>query len=46
VARFWANPDERTEANSKRIAHDHLNQLEAWEKQIRAGKTPDHEKWK
>ena len=46
VARFWANPNERTEANSERIARDHLNQLEAWKRQVRAGNVPDHEKWK
>lgn len=46
VARFWANPDERTEANSKRTAREHLNQLEAWKTQLRAGKIPDHTKWK
>lgn len=46
VASFWANPDERTEANTKRIAREHLNQLETWKRQIRAGKLPDHTKWK
>lgn len=45
VARFWANPNERTEANSKSIAREHLNQLEAWKRQVRAGKAPDHTKW-
>lgn len=46
VARFWANPDERTEPNSKRIASEHLKQLESWKKQLRAGEIPDHPKWR
>ena len=46
VARFWANPDERTETNSKRIANEHLKQLESWKKQLRAGEVPDHQKWR
>lgn len=46
VARFWANPDERTEANSKRIASEHLKQLESWKQQLRAGEVPDHPKWR
>ena len=46
VARFWANPDERTEANPKRIAREHLKQLEAWKKQIREGKVPTGPKWR
>ena len=46
VARFWANPDERTEPNSKRLASDNLKQLESWKEQLRAGKVPDHPKWR
>lgn len=46
VARFWANPDERTEPNSKRIASEHLKQLESWKEQLHAGKVPDHPKWR
>ena len=46
VARFWANPDERTEANSKRIASEHLKQLESWKEQLRAGKVPNDPKWR
>ncbi len=46
VARFWANPDERTEPNSKRLASEHLQQLESWKEQLRAGKVPDHPKWR
>jgi hypothetical protein len=46
VARFWANPDERAEANSKRIASEHLKQLDSWKQQLRAGKVPDHPKWR
>lgn len=46
VARFWANPDERTEAASKRVAREHLELLESWKKQVRAGKIPDHAKWR
>ncbi len=45
VARFWANPDERTEAASKRVAREHLVLLESWKTQVRAGKVPDHAKW-
>jgi hypothetical protein len=46
VARFWANPDDRTEPNSKSIASEHLKQLESWKEQLRAGKVPDHPKWR
>ncbi len=46
VARFWANPDERAEPNSKRIASEHLKQLESWKEQLRSGKIPDHPKWR
>ena len=46
VARFWANPDSRTEANSKNVASENLKQLESWKKQLRAGKVPDHRKWR
>ncbi len=46
VARFWANPDERTEANSKRVASENLKQLESWKTQLRTGKVPDHPKWR
>ncbi|VGO19901.1 hypothetical protein [Pontiella sulfatireligans] len=46
VARFWANPDERTEANSKCVANDHLKLLNAWKQELRAGKVPDHGTWK
>jgi len=46
VARFWANPDERTETNSKRIANEHLKQLQSWKKRLRAGEVPDHHKWR
>jgi hypothetical protein len=46
VARFWANPDDRTEPNSKSIASEHLKQLESWKEQLRAGMVPDHPKWR
>lgn len=46
VAKFWANPNERTEVNSKRIASEHLKQLESWKQQLRAGKMPDQPKWR
>ncbi|MGB0580939.1 MAG: hypothetical protein ACPGVU_14655 [Limisphaerales bacterium] len=46
VAAFWANPDERTSANSKRVARLHSDLLEAWKKQVSAGKIPDHVKWR
>ena len=46
VARFWANPDERTEANSKRIAREHLRQLEEWKEQVREGKVPAGNRWR
>lgn len=46
VARFWANPDEKIGANSKRVARMNLKQLESWKKQLRAGKVPDHPKWR
>lgn len=45
VERFWANPDMRTEANSKRIASKNLKQLKSWKKQLSAGEIPDHPKW-
>ena len=46
VARFWANPEERIQANSKRVASDHLKELESWKKELKAGQIPDHRKWK
>jgi hypothetical protein len=46
VARFWANPDDRTEPNSKSVARENLKQLESWKEQLRAGKVPDHPKWR
>jgi len=46
VARFWANPEERTEPNSKRLASENLKELESWKEQLRAGKVPDHPKWR
>ena len=46
VARFWANPEERTQDNSKRSANRHLKELESWRKQLKTGKVPDHQKWK
>lgn len=46
VARFWANPDERTEPNSKSIASENRKQLESWKEQLRTGKVPDHPKWR
>lgn len=46
VARFWANPDERTEGNSKRIASEHRKQLESWKQQLRSGEVPNHPKWR
>jgi hypothetical protein len=46
VARFWANPDERTEPNSKSVASENLKQLESWKEQLRAGKVPDDPRWR
>ena len=46
VARFWANPNERTEANSKRVASEHRKQLESWKQQLREGEVPNHPKWR
>ena len=46
VARFWANPDERSEPNAKRVASDHVVQLESWKGQLRAGKVPDDPRWR
>ena len=46
VARFWANPEERTQPSSKRLASENLKQLESWKEQLRAGKVPDHRNWR
>lgn len=46
VERFWGNPQERPEANSKAVAAANLADLEEWRKQIRAGKIPDDAQWK
>jgi hypothetical protein len=46
VARFWANPEQRTQPSSKRLASENLKQLESWKAQLRAGKVPDHRKWR
>jgi hypothetical protein len=45
VACFWANPD-ITKPKYKRLAYDHLELLESWKKELRAGKIPDHRKWR
>lgn len=46
VARFWANPEERTRDLSIRNAKEHRELLEAWKKELRAGNVPDHRKWR
>jgi hypothetical protein len=45
VARFWANPKTKKPAY-KQLAIDHQKLLEAWKKELRAGKVPDHRKWR
>lgn len=46
VTRFWANPDERSEANTKQVAAEHLNLIEAWKKDLDTGRIPGHRKWR
>lgn len=46
VKMFWANPNDRREANSKHVAGMHLQQLDSWRKQLQAGKVPDHPRWR
>jgi tetratricopeptide (TPR) repeat protein len=46
VKMFWANPNDRREANSKHVAGMHLQQLNSWRKQLQAGKVPDHPRWR
>ena len=46
VELFWANPDGSTGANSKRVAADHLKDLDSWRKQLKDGTVPDHRKWR
>jgi hypothetical protein len=46
VAVFWANPDAQTSDLGKRNAKDHQVLLESWKQELRAGKIPDHHKWK
>ena len=45
IAHFWANPDPRN-ANSQRVAADHLKELEGWRQEIRDGKIPNHRMWR
>lgn len=46
VARFWANPDEKTEANARSVASRRLRDLERWKGQLRAGEVPDSNQWR
>ena len=45
IAHFWAHPLPGN-ANSQRVAADHLKQLENWKETIRAGKIPEDAKWR
>jgi hypothetical protein len=45
VARFWANPETKKPAY-KQLAIENQKLLEAWKKELRAGKVPDHRKWR
>jgi len=45
IARFHGNPDPRN-ANSQRVAADHLKDLESWQQQIRDGKIPTDRQWR
>ena len=45
VAHFWANPDERAEANTKRVASKNLKQLNSWKEELHNEKIPDNPKW-
>lgn len=45
VAVFWANPDQRTNENSKKIARDHADQLLKWKQEVKEGKIPKGLQW-
>ena len=46
IGRFWANPADRKEANSKNVANHNLKLLESWKKQVGNGQVPEHPKWR
>jgi hypothetical protein len=46
IRRLWADPSKQPEANSRRVAEDHLKELDKWCQEIRDGKIPDDRKWR
>ena len=46
IRRLWADPGKQPEANSRRVAEDHLKELDKWGQEIRDGKIPDDRKWR
>jgi hypothetical protein len=46
IRRLWGDPATRPEANSRRVAEDHLKELDWWCQEIRDGKIPDDPKWR
>ncbi len=46
IRKLWGDLSIRPEANSRRVAEDHLRELDQWRQEIRAGKIPTHAKWR
>ncbi len=46
VAGFWAKPTETLEDNSKQVALERQQKLDAWKAQLLAGAIPDDTKWR
>jgi len=46
IRRLWPEPGKQPEANSRRVAGDHLKELDKWCQEIRDGKIPDDPKWR
>lgn len=44
ISRFWNSPGARN-ANSQRVAIDHLKEIQTWRQQIGDGKIPNDPKW-
>ena len=46
VRKWCGDPATKPEANSRRVAEDHLKDLDKWRQEIRDGKIPDDRKWR
>jgi len=46
VRKWCGDPATKPESNSRRVAEDHLKELDAWRQQIRDGQIPNGPKWR